>query len=389
MNRRHLLKMLALAPAALAAPRHLLAQIERRSEMYPLVGPYNFALRKHYNTVYRYLNVVDIGHAELAETLLTARSEQQAIHQIEHVTFDRVSRMFLDPRLAPRLVPAEFTVAPFSSLVTPRLNKAFDWTHILHRQIYDILATDFPPDRKHQYIRESFAWYRSEPTRAFPARLKTHDLMEHQWFSQYWREKYPCFNAAIWAYHWLQLRLNEVMLAPDKFARGPGIAEAVAEFRAMFENPDLLPKHMPMAHTIAPLFLAEFPDIALCFDNLHSFHDIYNDILAHPQIPDKRAEVYKQLDVFLAPASLLETAPMVPLPPGLSREQRRLLNRLSHLEHMSMMVMDSTEQELTFLQAEEHARAATLESLMPVMARTWPNFEKKHSGMGHTAPHKH
>ena len=388
MNRRHLLKMLALAPAALAAPRHLFAQIERRSEMYPLVGPYNFALRKHYNTVYRYLNVVDIGHADLAETLLTARSEQQAIHQIERVTFDRVSRMFLDPRLAPRLVPAEFTVAPFSSLLTPRLNKAFDWTHILHRQIYDILATDFPPDRKRQYIRESFAWYRSEPTRAFPARLKTHDLMEHQWFSQYWREKYPRFNAAIWAYHWLQLRLNEVMVAPDQSARAAGIAEAVAEFRAMFENPDLLPRHMPMAHTIAPRFLAEFPDIALCFDNLHSFHDIYNDILAHPQILEKRAEVYKQLDVFLTAGTRLETAPMVPLPPGLSREQHRQLNQLSHLEHMALMVMTSADEQLAFLAISLADRAAALDKLMPVMGRTWPNFEKKHAGGSHGL-HKH
>jgi hypothetical protein len=52
------------------------------------------------------------------------------------------------------------------------------------------------------------------------------------------------------------------------------------------------------------------------------------------------------------------------------------------------MVMDSTELELAFLRAEEHARASTLESLMPVMARTWPNFEKKHAEMGHTM-HEH
>jgi len=389
MNRRHLLKLLALAPTALAAPRMLSAQLERRSEMYPLVGPYNFALKKHYNIVYRYLNVVDIGHAELAETLLTAKTEDQAIHHIEHVIFDRVTRMFLDPRRAPRLSPHEFTVAPYSSLIAPRLNKAFDWTHILHRQIYDILSTDLPPDRKRDFIRQSWAWYNSEPARAFPARLKTHDLMEHQWFSQYWREKYPRFNGAIWAYHWLQLRLNEVMLTHDKSIRDAGIAEVTAEFRAMFENPDLLPKHMPMAHTVAPRFLAEFPNIAFCFDNLHSFHDIYNDILAHPQIPDKRAEVYKQLDVYLDPSAQLETAPMIPLPAGLSPEQHCQLNQLSHLEHMALMVMSSADEQLAFLAMSPAERAPTLDKLMPVMARTWPNFEKKHSTMGHPAPHKH
>ena len=388
MNRREVFRLLALAPATLLARETLLAQIERRSEMYPLVGPYRFALRKNYSTVYRYLNVIDIGHAELAEVLLTVGDEQRAVELIEHRTFDRVTRMFLDPRKAPRLAPSEETIAPESVKVAGRLNQAFDWTHILHRQIYDILATDFPMERKKQYLREAYNWYGSEPGRALPGVLKTHDLMEHQWFSQYWREKYPRFNGAIWAYHWYQLRLNEVMLLPDKAARDVGVAEATAEFRAMFENPDLLPRHMPMAHTVSSLFLAEFREVAHCFDNLHMFHDIYNDILAHPKIQDKRAEVYKQLDVFLDSQRALETAPMHPLPANLSREDHRRLNQLSHLEHMAMMVMGSPEEELAFLRSASEERAAIVEKLIPVMARTWPNLEKKHAEAGHQM-HRH
>ena len=212
--------------------------------------------------------------------------------------------------------------------------------------------------------------------------------MEHQWFSQYWREKYPRFNGAIWAYHWYQLRLNEVMLEQNRPARDAAVAEATAEFRAMFEDPNLLPKHMPMAHTIAPRFLAEYPDIALCFDNLHSFHDIYNDILAHPKITDKESAVYKQLDTFLDPVQALETAPMRPLPPGLSREDHRRLNQLSHLEHMAMMVMSSSDEQVAFLRKPAAERVATVERLTPVIERTWPNFEKKHAEMGHAA-HQH
>jgi len=366
-----------------------LAQIERRGAAFPLVGPYTNALRKNYNTVYRYLNVVDIGHGELAEVLVTHRGrEERAIELLENRAFARVSAMFLEPRKAPNLAVHEETVAPESVKIAPRLNKAFDWTHLLHRQIYDIFATELPTEQKTQYIREAYAWYTSEPALAFPGRLKTHDLMEHQWFSQYWRQKYPRFNAAIWAYHWLQLRLNEVMLEPDKARRDAGITETTAEFRAMFENPALLPKHMPMAHTLAPRFLAAFPEIADCFDNLHSFHDIYNDILAHPKIPrgeDKRSEVYKQLSVFLAPQGALEPAPKEPLPADLPREDHRRLNQLEHLEHMAMMLLPQAEQ-LAFFRGSQEERAATVARLRPQMASTWPNFEKKHAEMGH---HEH
>jgi hypothetical protein len=385
MKRRTVLEILALGPVLLPA----LAKAERRSTLFHLVGPYNYALKKNYPIVYRYLNVVDIGHAELAEMLVThVGREEQAVHLIEQVAFDRVTGMFLHPERAPRLAPAEETVAPESVKVAWRLNQAFDWTHILHRQIYDILAMDWPVEQRRRYIRESYSWYQSESARAFPSVLKTHDLMEHQWFSQYWRQKYPRFNGAIWAYHWYQLRLNEVMLEPDKSARDAGVAEATDEFRAMFENPDLLPRHMPMAHTISPTFLAEFPEVANTFDNLHSFHDIYNDILAHPEIPDKRTEVYQQLDVYLDPRQAHETAPLEPLPANLSQEDHRRLNQLEHIEHMAMMVMPAADQ-LKFFRLPPEERAPLVQHVWPLMAQHWHNLEKKHGAMGHGHEHNH
>ncbi len=390
MNRRRFLALLAATPAVFhLARRRALAQIPRRSEIFELVGKYNFALRKRYPTVERYMNVIDIGHAELAEILITRRGdESRSVARIETDLWSKVSAMFLNPAKAPRLAVSEEIIAPESSKVAWRLDLAFDWAHALHRQIFDILASKFPPEQKKQWVREAYRFYRSEPARCFPPKLKTHDLMEHQWFSQYWRGKYPRFNGAIWAYHWYQLRLNEVLLATDPDVQRRSVEENTAMFRAMFENAELLPKHMPMAHEVAPSFLAEYPDIANAFDNLHSFHDIYNDVLAHPKIADKQAEIYGQLDVYLDPSSQLEPAPMHPLPANLSADDLRRLNELSHLEHMAMMVMDSTEDELAFLRGDEHARSSTLESLMPVMARTWPNFERKHAEMGH-AMHEH
>lgn len=390
MNRRRFLSLLATMPAALrVAQLDAFAQIPRRSEIFGLVGKYNFALRKYYPKAERYMNVIDIGHAELAEILITGRGEEsRTVPHIEKDLWNKVAAMFLDPKKAPRLAVSEEIIAPESSKVAWRLNLAFDWAHGLHRQIFDVLASTFPEEQKRRWVHEAYNFYRSEPRRCFPPRLKTHDLMEHQWFSQYWRTKYPRFNGAIWAYHWYQLRLNEALLASDPEAQRRAVEENTAMFRAMFENSDLLPKHMPMAHEIAPTFLAEYPAIANAFDNLHSFHDIYNDVLAHPKITDKQGEIYRQLDVYLDPASQLEPAPVHPLPANLSPDELRRLNRLSHLEHMAMMVMGSTEQELAFLRADEHARASVLETLLPVMARTWPNFEKKHAELGHSM-HEH
>jgi hypothetical protein len=124
--------------------------------------------------------------------------------------------------------------------------------------------------------------------------------------------------------------------------------------------------------------LREFPQIANTFDNLHSFHDISNDILAHPKVSDKRAEVYKQLNEFLTPAGSLERAPMHPLPEDLTREDHRALNQLEHIEHMAMMILPTNEQ-MDFFRARAEHRGHIVAGLRAQMAALWPNFEKKHA----------
>jgi hypothetical protein len=54
-----------------------------------------------------------------------------------------------------------------------------------------------------------------------------------------------------------------------------------------------MPTVMPMTAAIAPEFAARYPEAAIIFDNLHSFHDVVADILASPDVPPsrKRAEV--------------------------------------------------------------------------------------------------
>ena len=121
------------------------------------------------------------------------------------------------------------------------------------------------------------------------------ELMEGQYYSLAFRQRYPKFNGLIWGYHWLQVGLYEPLIAgKNKDERETGVLAAVARFRQMIENPPTnMPRIMPMTAAIAPTFAARYPEAAIIFDNLHSMHDVVSDILANPNVPrgEKRARI--------------------------------------------------------------------------------------------------
>src|SRR5581483_9257284 len=205
-----------------------------------------------------------------------------------------------------------------------------------------------------------------EPQRAFPLDLKSMSLMEKQPSSGACRKKYPKFNGAIWAYHWLQLVANEALVEPDPAVRREKIDLAVAEFRKMFADPSLLPKHMPMAHEVSPTFAERFPEVAATFDNLHTFHDIYMDLLTDPSVSDKKNEAYRQLALMMDPRSNLEERPTRSLAPIPIEEQQPLL-QLDQEEHMTMMMMNSKEEQLQFLELSPEKRKERVGRFMKEM----------------------
>jgi hypothetical protein len=326
---------------------------EKREAVFHLPGRYNFSTRRVYPEFNAMLNIIDIGHGQLAEILITTKEEARAIPLVEEALFNQVTRMFLGKEARPRFSPSEETVAPESVKLAWKVNKAFDWTHLLHRQVYDILSDDRTLD-KDAAILEALAYYRTEPERVFPFDLKSMNLMEKQPFSGSWRKKYPKFNGAIWAYHWLQLVANESLVEPDPQLRREKIDLAVREFKRMFADPSRLPKHMPMAHEVSPAFAGRFPEVAATFDNLHTFHDIYMDLLTDPSITDKRGEAYRQLALMMDPLTHLEEMPSRSLTPIPLEDQQPLL-QLNQEEHMIMMMLPADEQ-LDFLKMSPRER---------------------------------
>ena len=160
----------------------------------------------------------------------------------------------------------------------------FDWAHLLHRQIYDVLASeDMTQAQKDAKITELLAYYKTRPDLAFSSVPKNMDLMEGQPYSLAFRQRYPKFNGLIWGYHWLQVGLYEpLMVGRTREERQAGVTAAVARFRQMLENaPEHMPRIMPMTAAIAPTFAARYPEASIIFDNLHAMHDVVSDILTN------------------------------------------------------------------------------------------------------------
>jgi hypothetical protein len=278
--------------AACAAPA--LAQWSGVYEQFYFPAGHNWAFRNNYGAADRLFNGFDYGHAILYETLYTKPAAPASL--LEQDIFDRLTKRIL---VKPPRVPLEEAAIEIEyAKLAPEAKVMFDWAHILHRQIYDVWADErIPVAEKDVRVAELLRYYRTRSDIAFSSKPKNMELMEGQFYSTAFRERYPRFNGLIWAYHWLQIGLYEPLVTaetPDQ--RKTGVTAAVARFWQMVEAaPDNMPRIMPMTAAVAPEFAARYPEAAIIFDNLHSMHDVVSDILASNDVPrdQKRTEILR------------------------------------------------------------------------------------------------
>jgi hypothetical protein len=255
-------------------------------------APDNWTFRRTYPHADRLFNAFDFGHAILYERLWASPGAAAAL--VEEQTFAFLVDTLLER--PPDLPLAEHTIAPQYAQLAPEALEMFDWAHLLHRSVYDILAdTRLDATSRARRIDNVLTYYKSRRDLAFSSKPKSMALMQGQPYSMAFRRRYPKFNGLIWAYHWLQMGLYEPLLTASTTAeRAPLVDGAVAQFRAMLGSPPAkLPTQMPMSPAIAPRFTAAYPELAIIFDNLHSMHDVVSDILANPSVPRsaKRAAI--------------------------------------------------------------------------------------------------
>jgi hypothetical protein len=288
---------LVLLAGWLGVPMGATAQ-DRRDEQFYYPGSFNWTFLKVYPEAARLFNAFDYGHAVLYERLLTAGEGSAAALEKEYqfLTTDLLVR-------PPRYAVAEEVIEPTYAKTAWQAKQMFDWAHMLHRQIYDIYASErLGIEAKDSLIERVTDYYVSRKDLAFTDVPKSMGLMDEQYFSQLFRKAHPKFNGLIWAYHWLQVGLYEPLIAGQSSAeKKAGVKETLARFWSMLKDPPArFPSVMPMTATIAPIFSAKHPRAAVIFDNLHMMHDIISDVLAADTIPKgrKRAVIYEQLAEF-------------------------------------------------------------------------------------------
>ena len=245
---------------------------------------HNWAFRKQFPRVDALFNAFDYGHAELYETLWSDPSAGREVlddRQFRFITGDLL-------RHPPSVPLDEGAIAPGWEKLAPEIAEMFDWTHMLHRQIYDIWTDDrISASQKDARVAEVVRYYKSRRALAFSSKPKDMSLMEGQIYSLTFRKRFPTYNGLIWSYHWLQMTLYEALLASGNPAqRRTNVDAVVARFWSLLDGaPASLPSAMPQSSEIAPIFSERYPEAAIIFDNLHSLHDVASDILADQTIP--------------------------------------------------------------------------------------------------------
>ena len=247
---------------------------------------HNWEFRARYRAADRLFNAFDYGHAILYETLLSRTPLSAAAQRLEgrELTFI-VDRLLRDP---PPVPLSDHAIGPRYATLVPELAAMFEWTHMLHRQIYDVWADEWLDSaRKDAEVHALLRYYHSRPDLAFSDRPKSMNLMEGQPYSSSFRSASPKFNGLIWSYHWLQMALYDALMLSRDGARARVLVDStLARFWQMLAAPPgTTPTVMPMSAAVAPTFSARYPEAAIIFDNLHSLHDVVSDILASPLIP--------------------------------------------------------------------------------------------------------
>ena len=308
MRTKHLFAILGipLVLMALSAPSAQ-AQFEPRDKRFYQRAAWNFALRDYLPELDIEFNGVDFGHSNLDENLLLTGAK--SIPAIEEEARRQTLR-FIYSR--PALPPNEEAIAPTYMRLAWRAQNVFDEAHTLHRATYDIYVSDSITD-KDAAIRDALAYYKRNPY-AITSRPLEDRRLDSLAFSKSFRQKFPLFNATIWAYHYLQVAVYDVLQsAPDLATKQRVVRPILATYHGYLHQPPVQWTFMPLTAELSPKFAAQYPEIANIFDNLHMLHDNISDILVSDLFPTweaKREEIYRIIDsYYLADAD--GTNPMI------------------------------------------------------------------------------
>ena len=259
---------------------------KNRNHIYRKRGSYNDAIYS-LRSLALDLNAVAVGHAFAYEDLVTGKAQD-----LETKTFDRINWVLKNP---PRFMPDEANISPTFGRKYGVLEQVFDWTHILHAQTVDVLAsTKLTNAEKEAEIERLYQFYVENVPYAITHLPMNMGYLDSQPYSQAFRQKYPKVNGLFWGYHWLQGSMYDLLYGKTLEQQRTVYATVGNRYHEVELYRTNRP-FMPMFAELSPHFAARFPHISNVFDNLHMLHDMVNDILASDWITeDQKQEQIKR-----------------------------------------------------------------------------------------------
>ncbi len=227
----------------------------------------------------------DYGHALVYERLLQNRGQISNPKDFEKKILTDVMLILKNP---PNVKVDEGDIAPQYVFTFPLMVDTFDWSHMLHQFVLDVLATSKDRDEgMKKRVNELFLQYKTNKPLAITDVCKTMLFMDSHYFSKDFRRQYPSFNLLIWSYHWFQIKLYEALMLPTRIERDVAVQKTVDDFWQLISDlPDSADfDMMPETKKEAPTFFKAFPLISASFDNNHMLHDIVSDILTSAKVP--------------------------------------------------------------------------------------------------------
>ena len=130
------------------------------------------------------MNALAVGHAFAYEDLVTGKAKD-----LETKTFNRIDWVLKNP---PRFMPDEANVSPTFGRKYGVLEQVFDWTHILHAQTVDVLAsTKLTDAQKDAEIERLYQFYvESVPYVVTPLPMNM-GYLDSQPYSKAFRQEHP------------------------------------------------------------------------------------------------------------------------------------------------------------------------------------------------------
>jgi hypothetical protein len=264
----------------------LIPLISKAEVIWHPMPPEAYKLGEVYPEAQKLLFAFDYGHGLVYERLIINRGK---ITDPEGFEKQLLADIFWILKNPPNVKVDEADIAPAYVYKFPKIVSLFDWSHLLHQFVLDILATskDRGPAMINR-INEIYAHYNTMPKVAITEVCKTMMFMDGHYFSKAFRNNFPSFNLLIWSYHWFQIKLYEDLLAPTKKERDLAVEATIKEFWNLISD---LPDSayfdmMPETAVEAPTFAKLFPKIPFAFDNNHMLHDIVSDLLVSTKVSD-------------------------------------------------------------------------------------------------------